>query len=96
MKIVLCCQLGMSSSLLIEKMKKAAKEIDIDLEVILCSINEAKNIDADVIMLAPQVHYAFDDLIQRKIPIGKINIRHYGLIDGEAVFYDALHLYEES
>ena len=58
--IMLCCASGMSTSLLVEKMKKAALEQGIEAEIWAVGANEVKaNADkTDVILLGPQVKYA--------------------------------------
>ncbi len=93
MKIVLCCQIGMSSSLLVEKMKKEALDRNLKIDIEVCSLGEADDVRADIILLAPQVHHAYNKLKKEsKAKVGKIDIRNYGLINGKGVLDLALSL----
>ena len=52
-KVVLLCTLGMSTSLLVSKMRKAAKELGIDCSIVAIGEYELKKYEkeADIIML---------------------------------------------
>lgn len=87
-KITLFCSAGMSTSLLVNKMKEAAKAQGKDYEIAAFSMNEApeKGKEADVILLGPQVRFA-KDKIQGMFPdkpVDVIDMRSYGLMDGKA------------
>ena len=97
--IMLCCASGMSTSLLVEKMLKAAAEQGIDAEIWAVGANEVKaNADkADVILLGPQVRYA-----QRKIeseapgiPVAHIDMQDYGMMNGKSVLKQAIQLIQK-
>jgi len=96
--IVLFCSAGMSTSLLVTKMEKAAK--DKGIEVIINAYPEAemrKRLnDAHVVLLGPQVRYALAKAKklcdEMNIPIDVINSRDYGLMNGEKVLEQALSL----
>ncbi|UTY38819.1 PTS sugar transporter subunit IIB [Allocoprobacillus halotolerans] len=97
--IMLCCASGMSTSLLVEKMLKAAAEQGIDAEIWAVGANEVKaNADkADVILLGPQVRYA-----QRKIeseapgiPVAHIDMKDYGMMNGKSVLKQAIQLIQK-
>ena len=88
-KIVLFCAAGMSTSLLVNKMKQAAAKIGKDYDIAAYSLNEEEKHapDADVVLLGPQVRYALAKL-QAKYPgkpIEGIDMRMYGMMDGEGV-----------
>ncbi|WP_373893689.1 PTS sugar transporter subunit IIB [Virgibacillus sp. CBA3643] len=98
MKITLLCALGMSTSLLVEKMKKVAKNRDINVEI---EAHPVDDIDkqlktADVILLGPQIRYKKNELFKKadaaNIPIEIIDMRAYGTTDGEKVLDQALEL----
>lgn len=88
-KIVLLCAMGVSTGLLVEKMKKAAVEANYD-----CSI-EAHSVDdfdivtegADLVLLGPQVSYACDDLMKDNpnMLIEPIDMLDYGTMNGKNV-----------
>lgn len=63
-KIVLLCTLGMSTSLLVSKMRKASRELNIDCSIIAVGEYELKKFEkeADIIMLGPQVKYLYNSL----------------------------------
>lgn len=86
-KIVLFCAAGMSTSLLVNKMRQAAAKAGKDYDIAAYSLNEEEKHapDADVILLGPQVRYALSKL-QAKYPgkpIEGIDMRMYGMMDGE-------------
>ena len=98
-RIMLCCASGMSTSLLVEKMKRSAKEKGIEVDIWAVGANEVReNADkADIILLGPQVKYA-----QKKIeadapnvPVANIGMREYGMMNGAAVLQQALEIIDE-
>ncbi|WP_066314069.1 PTS sugar transporter subunit IIB [Bacillus sp. FJAT-29814] len=99
MNILLCCSVGMSSSLLVSKMKKIALEQGIDCKVWAVAIDAvSKHIDeADVLLLGPQVRYLLPDFKrageEKGIPVAVINSVHYGTVNGTEVFKFARQLY---
>lgn len=96
-KIVLLCTLGMSTSLLVSKMRKAAKKLNVECSIIAvgeCELKKYEN-EADVIMLGPQVRYLTSRLrkkIGEDLPIGLIGSADYGTMNGEKVLIQALEL----
>ena len=98
LRVMLVCSAGMSTSLLVARMKDAAAKNGIDIEIIAVAEVEVKeNIDkADVVLLAPQVRFMFNklkqDLEPRGIPLAVIDGMNYGLMKGEAVLNLALEL----
>lgn len=98
--IVLLCTLGMSTSLLVSKMRKSAKDLGIDCSIVAVGEYEIKKIEeeVDVIMLGPQVRYLYNILkkkINKDIPIGLINSSDYGTMNGEKVLKQAFDLIRE-
>lgn len=101
MNILLCCCSGMSTSLLVSRMKKTALELNlpyriwaVPIDVVIREINEA-----DVLLLGPQVRYLygqFKELGDKKgIPVGIIDTVQYGTFNGQAVLRAAEQLYKE-
>ena len=95
MNILLICSAGMSTSMLVEKMKIAAKKLDIDANIWAVGDAEAKhNVDkADVIMLGPQVKFLLQktkDLVHDSKPVLVIDMLSYGRFDGAKILADAL------
>ncbi len=94
--IMLCCASGMSTSLLVEKMKKAAVQQGIQANIWAVGANEVKKnaANADLIMLGPQVRYAQKNIESDagNTPVTNIGMREYGMMNGEAVLKQAMEL----
>ncbi|AYW46925.1 PTS sugar transporter subunit IIB [Tetragenococcus osmophilus] len=98
--IMLVCSAGMSTSLLVTKMQKAAEEQEIDSDIFAVSSSEAdtqlENKDVNVLLLGPQVLFMKDDyekrLSPKGIPVDVINMSDYGMMNGENVLQQALNL----
>ncbi|MGT2755870.1 PTS sugar transporter subunit IIB [Streptococcus ovuberis] len=88
-KILLVCNAGMSTSLLMNKMREYAASIGYEIEVNAHPVAEAgdKGVDADVILLGPQVRFKLQsvkDLFPQK-PVETIDMMAYGTMDGAKV-----------
>lgn len=88
-KIVLFCSAGMSTSLLVTNMKKAAEEIGYETEISAHPLSKADvyGNKADMILLAPQMRFELSKL-QSKFPDKKIegiDMRAYGTMNGKLV-----------
>ncbi|WP_026571985.1 MULTISPECIES: PTS sugar transporter subunit IIB [Sediminibacillus] len=98
MKIALLCALGMSTSLLVDRMKKAAADRSIEVEVDAYSVDDMDEQlkTADVILLGPQIRYKQNELFQKAeqadTPIAIIDMKAYGIRDGKKVLDQALEL----
>lgn len=57
--ILLVCSAGMSTSLLVSKMKEAAKEAEIEVNINALPISECDSVidTVDIVLLGPQVRY---------------------------------------
>lgn len=99
--ILLACAGGMSSSLLVTKMKKAAEAQGIDTEINAIGVNgvesEIKKYDPDVVLIGPQVSYTVAKLKKDlTVPVEAINMRDYGTMNGPAVLKFALAQIEKA
>ncbi|MTW86679.1 PTS sugar transporter subunit IIB [Virgibacillus dakarensis] len=98
MKIILLCALGMSTSLLVEKMKKAAIDKDMEVEIEALSIDsfDEQLETADVILLGPQIRYKKNTFFPKaeaaRKPIDIIDMKAYGIGDGGRVLDQAMAL----
>jgi PTS system cellobiose-specific IIB component len=96
MNILLCCAAGMSTSLLVSKMEKAAREQGLQCRIWAVSGSEVRDhIDqADVLLIGPQVRYMLKQLQElgkeKGVPVDVINTVHYGMCNGEAVLKAAV------
>ena len=95
-KILLCCAAGMSTSLLVENMKKAAAEKGIEAKIWAVSEQVvASQGDFDVLLLGPQIRYrlkAMEKEYGSKVPVAMIDMRMYGKMDGKGTLEFALGL----
>ncbi|MBE6122558.1 MAG: PTS sugar transporter subunit IIB [Solobacterium sp.] len=88
-KITLFCAAGMSTSLLVSKMKEEAAKNGWDYEIAAYSLTESAQQGplADVILLGPQVRYAVSKMKADfpDKPVASIEMRDYGMMNGKAV-----------
>ena len=94
MKIILCCVQGMTTGMMVVKMRKAAEEKGIDVDINVYAISEIDDVgkDADIILLGPQVRFQLDN-VKEKFPDKKvmpIDSLAYGMMDGKKVIEDVL------
>ncbi|MBA3926910.1 PTS sugar transporter subunit IIB [Listeria sp. FSL L7-1582] len=99
--IMLVCSAGMSTSLLVTKMEKAAEDKNLEAKIFAVSEAEAPdNIEKiDVLLLGPQVRFLESKFKKKLEPLGKpvavINSIDYGMMNGEKVLDQALTLLGE-
>ena len=95
-KILLVCNAGMSTSMLVAKMKKAAEEMKAEVEIEAKSLSEAKKeIErVDIVLLGPQIRYEMDKLkkIAGSTPVEAIDMKDYGMMNGKKVLEHALEV----
>lgn len=95
-KILLCCAAGMSTSMVVSKMKKAAEEKNLDVKIDAVGMDEFESTynDYDCYLLGPQIKYKLGDFQPKAAAIGKpisvINAMDYGMMKGEKILNDAL------
>lgn len=94
--ILLACAGGFSTSMLVERMRGAAREKQLEVEI--DAIGEGK-IDrfidtVDVLLLGPQISHLETDIKQRygnkDVVIKVINSMDYGMMNGEKILNEAL------
>ena len=94
--IVLVCAAGMSTSLLVNKMRAAAAEIGYECEINAHPVVEAAEVgkNADVILLGPQVRYNLARVREQcpNCPVEAIDMTAYGMMDGKKVLLTAKEL----
>lgn len=94
-KILLVCSAGMSTSLLVTKMRNSAKEKEIEVEIDALPVAEASTAvdNVDIVLLGPQVRFqkgTVEKLVKGRIPVEVMDMRQYGMMNGEAILEDAL------
>ena len=98
-KIVLLCNMGLSTSALMKKIKEEADKEGFDCSVSAFPASEATNeaADADVVLIGPQVSYLVDQVKGQLpgIPVEAIAMKDYGMMNGKAVLAQAKKLMGE-
>ena len=87
--IVLLCNMGMSTSLMVNRMKEAAQKQGYDCEINAYALQKAEEIipAADVLLVGPQIAFEVERL-RKEYPdkkIEAIEMMDYGRMDGEKV-----------
>ena len=97
--IVLFCAAGMSTSLLVSKMRKAAEEAGLEYEINAHALSEANTYgpEADVILLGPQVMYKLKETKAQfpDKPVEPVNMQDYGMMNGAKVIERVKELLSE-
>ena len=88
--ILLVCAAGMSTSLLVNKMKAAANEQGIEINIDALPVSECSRVidTVDMVLLGPQVRFQkpqVDALVQGRVPVEVIDMRLYGTMNGKAI-----------
>ncbi|GJM55596.1 PTS sugar transporter subunit IIB [Coriobacteriaceae bacterium] len=92
-KIMLVCNAGMSTSLLVQKMQNEAKTRGLDVEIEARPMAEAMEAldTADVLLLGPQIGYARSDFEKATDkPVDVIAMVDYGRMNAPKILDDAL------
>ncbi len=96
--ITLICAAGMSTSMLTQRMQKAAEKKGVEVNIIALPESKFRNYKekTDVLLLGPQVRYLYDEIKAEFEPKGLkvavIDMRDYGMMNGEKVLEDAIKL----
>ena len=97
-KILLLCSAGMSTSMVVKKMRESADKGNLAVHI------EAQGVDTfpdhlneyDLFLLGPQIRFKKDELQKLATPAGKtvevINMIDYGMVKGDKILSDALAL----
>lgn len=98
-QITLICAGGMSTSMMVTKMKKAADSKEIQAEIRAIAEGKFKSEyseNTDVLLLGPQIGYLLDEFKKTYEPKGMkvdvIDSIDYGMMNGEKVLDKALNM----
>jgi cellobiose PTS system EIIB component len=97
-RITLVCVAGMSTSLLVTKMRMVAmkKNEDVKIQAVPESEFDKYADDTDILLLGPQVGYTLKKMKAsyepRGIKVAVIDSMDYGMMNGEKVLHMALNL----
>lgn len=88
-KIVLLCAAGMSTGMLVVKMREAAKEMNYECNINAYAVAETNEVakDADIVLLGPQIRFQLD-YVKKICPgvlVEPVNIQDYGMMNGKNV-----------
>lgn len=98
MKMLVCCNAGMSSSILMKKIKEYALSQNEEIQIEACSMASIKDeVDKwDICLVGPQVGYAKNTIEkQLNIPVLAVNPRAYALADGKGAYEEAKKILEK-
>jgi PTS system cellobiose-specific IIB component len=97
-KILLVCSAGMSTSLLVKKMRQVAEKKGIEVEIDAVGSAQLSNYKEkiDVVLLGPQIRFLLNkikaELEPKGIPVDLVNNMDYGTMNGENVLNFALNI----
>lgn len=94
MNILLICSAGMSTSLMVAKMREVASEEGYEANIwAVAEVEAADEVKkADVVLLGPQIRFKLAQIRNMcpDKPVDAIDMRSYGMMDAKAVFHTAL------
>lgn len=96
--ITLVCAGGMSTSMLMQKMREAAKAKGVEVEIRAMAEAAFEKYDGktDILLFGPQMGFVFDNYKEKYKPTGMkiavVDMIDYGMMNGEKVLNDALNL----
>ena len=100
MKILLVCCAGMSTSMLVQRMDKAAKVKGVQATIDAVPATQVQKVinDFDIVMLGPQVRTQKKNIeaLANGKPVVLIYMRDYGMMNGEKVLDFAIKTIEEA
>lgn len=92
--ILLVCNAGMSTSMLVKKMEQVVEKRGLDVKVSAKSLTEAKKdwTGVDMVLIGPQIRYELKNVqsMVPHLPVEAINMQDYGMMNGEKVLDQAL------
>ena len=96
LKIALICQYGASTGMFASKMRQAAKKMGLEIETKAFPDSELDQLidQWDIILLGPQVRYAQKKIESEApgVPVAHIDMRDYGMMNGNSVLKQALNI----
>ena len=91
MRVLVVCNLGMSSSILVKKMKDYAAS-----QAVCSAAAEDEAGEWDVCLVGPQLMHAVDEIAEAvEVPTEAVDMRTYAMADGEGALKQAKALLEK-
>ena len=102
-KIMLVCSAGMSTSLLVTKMEQAAEKVGDEVEIFALPMSDGINrlSTVDCVLLGPQARFNLGKIkeeaakVNPGLPVDVIDMKDYGMMNGEKVYNYAKKLMDE-
>lgn len=97
-KIILACMAGLSTSILVSKMREAAEADGYECTITAHPIANIKQVgaDADIVLLGPQVRFQADSVRKSvQCPVEVVDMTAYGTMDGKKVMNRVKEVLEE-
>lgn len=95
-KIILLCNMGLSTSALMKKMRDYAATNGFDCTIDAYPVSEAAKVaaSADCVLIGPQISYQLARVqkLLPNVPVAAIDMRAYGMMDAAAVVTQAKKL----
>lgn len=97
-KIFLCCAAGMSTSMVVTKMRHAAAQQGVEAEIKAVSMEDFDSTlpDYDCCLLGPQIKYKLNEFKLKgdavNKPVAVINSMDYGMMRGDKILKEALSM----
>ncbi|MFQ7603294.1 MAG: PTS sugar transporter subunit IIB [Enterococcus avium] len=100
MNVLLVCQAGMSTAILCKKISEVAEKAGQSLHIEAVGLEKVgpKSHEKQLVMLAPQVRYAVQNVrkeVPAEIPIMVINSTDFGLMNAEGVYQNMMTVMEK-
>lgn len=92
MKVLVVCNAGMSSSILVKKMKDyaASQGEELVIKAVSSAAAEDEAGEWDVCLVGPQLMHAVDEIAEAvEVPTAAVDMRVYAMVDGEAALKQA-------
>ncbi|KAB2825215.1 PTS sugar transporter subunit IIB [Aliivibrio finisterrensis] len=97
-KILLLCAAGMSTSMVVKKMRESAAQQELDIHIEAHGVETIQDYLAeyDLFLLGPQIRFKKDELqkladeVNKKVEV--IDMMDYGMMKGDKILKDALVL----
>ncbi|CUN95549.1 PTS sugar transporter subunit IIB [Clostridium sp. NSJ-49] len=99
-KILLVCEAGMSTSILLSKMREYVKVKKVDIDIKALPITECEEVinDVDIVLLSPQVRFQMPQvnaLVNGRVPVKVIDVILYGMMNEKAILDQVLNLLDK-
>lgn len=100
-KIALCCNAGMSTSMLVKKMHESAVERNIEARIEAYPVAQFEDVisNNDIVLLGPQVRFKLKEFQQSAVrynkPVEAIDASSYGTMNGAKVLDMAIARVQE-